>query len=284
MTRQPAAAPYTQTSALACFPKTLGHPAKSINLDGFTVIKSTYRPSIVLPSHAHEGATVSLVRRGYFTEVLRRQPYECRAFDLLIEPAGELHTDEFGRHGATCLHIAIAAKRRALLREFSDVLDSPAHFSGGLLPTFVTKLDLELSIMDNASALAIEGLVLEILAHSTRCSSDAATTRLPRWLSRTEELLRSKYASKLSLHEIAATAGVNASHLARTFRKHFHCSIGEYLRALRIEAAIALIMRGNTPMAEIATLVGFCDQSHFTNAFRKQTGATPARFAAQVIA
>jgi AraC family transcriptional regulator len=280
MTRQ-SAAPSPQSSVQPCSPKTLGKTAKSVTLDGFTVIESTYQPSTVLPSHAHDGATVSLVRRGSFTEVLRRQAHECKAFDLLIEPAGELHTDQFGKRGATCLHIAISAKRLAYFREFSNALDSPAKFCGGLLPTFVTKLDLELAVMDSASALAIEGLVLEILAQATRCSKDTEVATPTIWLRRTHELLRSKYASKLTLNEIAATAGVNPSHLARAFRRHFHCSIGEYLRRLRIEAAIALIVKGNTPLAEIATVVGFCDQSHFTNAFRKQTGATPARFASQ---
>src|SRR5580704_12141379 len=72
-----------------------------------------------------------------------------------------------------------------------------------------------------------------------------------------------RYASKLSLHEIASITGVNASHLARTFRKHVHCSIGEYLRGLRVEAAVAMIMQVDMPLADIATMVGFGDQSHF---------------------
>jgi AraC family transcriptional regulator len=208
------------------------------------------------------------------------RPHECKAFDLLVEPAGELHTDQFGEFGATCLHIAIAAKRLAFLQESSDALNSPAQFSGGLLPIIATNLDL--SISDNASPLAVEGLVFEILAHTIRCFDNAATAPVPRWLKRTQDLLRARYASKLSLHEIASITGVNASHLARTFRKHVHCSIGEYLRGLRVEAAVAMIMQDDVPLADIATMVGFCDQSHFTNAFRKQTGSTPAQFSSQL--
>lgn len=34
------------------------------------------------------------------------------------------------------------------------------------------------------------------------------------------------------------------------------------------------------PIAAIAQALGFADQSHFTGAFRRETGATPARFRA----
>jgi AraC family transcriptional regulator len=38
--------------------------------------------------------------------------------------------------------------------------------------------------------------------------------------------------------------------------------------------------RDRQPLAFLAVEAGFCDQSHFTRAFKRQFGVTPARFRA----
>jgi AraC family transcriptional regulator len=38
------------------------------------------------------------------------------------------------------------------------------------------------------------------------------------------------------------------------------------------------ISLGETPLGVIATQAGFADQSHFTRAFRRYVGITPARY------
>ena len=41
-----------------------------------------------------------------------------------------------------------------------------------------------------------------------------------------------------------------------------------------------MMRRTDEPLASIAQILGFADQSHFTNVFRRETGETPARFRA----
>jgi AraC family transcriptional regulator len=66
--------------------------------------------------------------------------------------------------------------------------------------------------------------------------------------------------------------------LARTFRRTFGCTVGEYLRRLRIERAAEQLVSGDLPLAEIALAAGFADQSHFSNVFRRRTGVSPSAF------
>jgi AraC family transcriptional regulator len=66
--------------------------------------------------------------------------------------------------------------------------------------------------------------------------------------------------------------------LARAFRRSFGCTVGEYLRRLRIERATEQLAGGDTPLAEIALAAGFADQSHFSNVFRRRTGMSPSAF------
>jgi AraC-like DNA-binding protein len=46
----------------------------------------------------------------------------------------------------------------------------------------------------------------------------------------------------------------------------------------RIAKAQYLLVNSGLPLAQIALECGFSDQAHFTNAFGKATGTTPARW------
>jgi AraC family transcriptional regulator len=59
---------------------------------------------------------------------------------------------------------------------------------------------------------------------------------------------------------------------------HLHCSIGGFLRRLRVDEAAALLRRSDQPISQVAARVGFADQSHLTRRFREQMGTTPERW------
>jgi AraC family transcriptional regulator len=77
---------------------------------------------------------------------------------------------------------------------------------------------------------------------------------------------------------IADLVGVHPVHLASTFRQHYRCTIGEYVRHLRIEFACRMISSSEASLADIALAAGFFDQSHFSKAFKQLTGMTPSQF------
>ena len=57
---------------------------------------------------------------------------------------------------------------------------------------------------------------------------------------------------------------------------------GAYIRRLRIVWAAHQLATSDVPIASIAALAGFADQSHFTRSFRICNGVTPAVFRAQL--
>src|SRR5207253_2480823 len=67
-------------------------------------------------------------------------------------------------------------------------------------------------------------------------------------------------------------------HLARAFRRYFHVSPSEYISRCRIWRARELLATSRLALADIAIEVGFSDQSHLTNAFRRETAMTPAAY------
>jgi AraC family transcriptional regulator len=92
------------------------------------------------------------------------------------------------------------------------------------------------------------------------------------------ELVHARFCENLALGDLAAAAGVHPAHLARTFRRCYGCTVGDYVRNLRTERARQELRTSDRPLAELALALGYADQSHFATAFRRQTGMTPGAF------
>jgi AraC family transcriptional regulator len=100
----------------------------------------------------------------------------------------------------------------------------------------------------------------------------------PRWLRRVRELLDDRFAENLTHEAVAAAVGIHPIHLARVFRHHCGCTLGDYARKLRVDYAARKLVSTDEPLARIACDAGFADQSHFTRSFKRQIGMTPAAF------
>ena len=91
-------------------------------------------------------------------------------------------------------------------------------------------------------------------------------------------MLRARFAARVTLDDLARACGVHPVHLARTFRQHYGCTIGDYIRDLRIEFVCRRMRLSNAPLAEIALAAGFADQSHLTRLFKRHIGLTPGEY------
>ena len=85
------------------------------------------------------------------------------------------------------------------------------------------------------------------------------------------------YLTHITLSDVARFAGCSVYHLCRVFQKTMGTPLYRYLYQLRLRAALDLILDGSEPLAQIAQIVGFAHQSHFTEAFRLEFGDTPAK-------
>jgi AraC-like DNA-binding protein len=83
------------------------------------------------------------------------------------------------------------------------------------------------------------------------------------------------YADSISMAEMAVLAGLSTTHFNRRFRQLLRMTPTQYLRTVRVQHARGLLTTTDKPLAEIAALTGFTDQSHFTRRFRQTTGLTP---------
>jgi sigma-54 dependent transcriptional regulator, acetoin dehydrogenase operon transcriptional activator AcoR len=102
---------------------------------------------------------------------------------------------------------------------------------------------------------------------------------LPRYkLRRVMAYVDARIGSPISLDDLANVAGVSRFHFHRQFRKSVGVTPHEYVLRARIERAKGLLTASDLTVGEVSGAVGFADQSHFSNIFRKLTAMTPRSF------
>ncbi|HBY58391.1 MAG TPA: AraC family transcriptional regulator, partial [Solibacterales bacterium] len=237
--------------------------------------ETRYAAGSAVARHSHARPYLCLVRTGGYTETYSGSTRDVAPLTAAFHPAGEEHAEKF--HGR---------ETRSFNVEFLPggaadrvVLPGEAEFrSGGAVANLLLRLYGEFRLMDDVSPLAIEGLVLQILAELERARREPSTSQSPEWLSAARELLSLRFAETLSLSELAAEVKVHPVHFASAFRKHFGCTAGDYVRRLRVDFACRRLSSSSASLAGIAFEAGFTDQSHFTRTFRRHTGVTPAQY------
>jgi AraC family transcriptional regulator len=128
----------------------------------------------------------------------------------------------------------------------------------------------------SVSGLVIESIALEVLAQSARWERPRADRRPPRWLGQIRDFLASDLAVVPDLHTLAVVAGVHRVHVARAFRDHLGCTVGDFVRRLRVRRACELLTASAIPLSDVAMRAGFFDQSHMTRVVKQFLGVTPA--------
>jgi AraC-like DNA-binding protein len=102
-------------------------------------------------------------------------------------------------------------------------------------------------------------------------------------VARTREALHERFAEEVPLEQLAAIAGMSKCHLVHLFHKEVGLPPHAYQIQLRVARARVLVAAG-VPLAEVATMTGFADQSHLTRLFKRVVGMPPGQYAALLAA
>lgn len=259
------------SSAVYLSPTTHGDRVERFHAGQFLLYRSTYSASTALPPHYHENAALTFSTRGSFTETVARRTFDCSALDVIVRPPGAAHTNRY-EDGALCVIVNVTP---SMIAAFSTRLfDAPGAVPREIAFPIVHRIAREFSNAGDVSPIVVEGLLLELIGEASRPAPLAA----PRWLRDARDYMHAHWQEHPALGDIAKAAGIHPATLVRAFRKHLRCSPGEYLRRLRLEHARTALLSTTLSIAEVALEAGYYDQSHFTNAFRRAFGITPAQF------
>jgi len=255
-----------------------GESLKSCRVPGFILSEWRYPPCLKTPPHTHERALFCLAIEGAYTARYGPKTCACKPASLLYHAPNELHSEHFQNSGGRFFIIEIEPWWLEHAREQGGRLDSSSDFNGSSLALFSLSLYREFLEMDDVSPLIVEGLMLAIVGATSRRAKITSTAQPPRWLRQARQLLHDRFPETPTLNEIAHSVGVHHAYLAQMFHQHYHSTVGEYMRRLRIEFACRALVASDMPLSQIALAAGFSDQSHLTRVFKRHWGVTPAQY------
>lgn len=98
-------------------------------------------------------------------------------------------------------------------------------------------------------------------------------------LQRALDLLEDRLGEKVSLEELAAECGLSTFHFARAFKRAVGHPPHEYQLRRRVQRAGELLRSSpRRTVAEVASELGFSDESHMRRHFKRIVGTTPGQF------
>jgi AraC family transcriptional regulator len=92
------------------------------------------------------------------------------------------------------------------------------------------------------------------------------------------EHIRTNLTADIEVAELAGLVRLSPHYFSLVFRRAVGVSPHQYILQQRVGEARRLLTAGGMTLAQVATHLGFSDQSHFSRAFRKVTGTTPRSF------
>ncbi|WP_339529348.1 AraC family transcriptional regulator [Pseudomonas mucidolens] len=254
---------------------------------GIESIRAHFRGHAYDP-HWHDSFLVGVTEQGV-------QQFNCRRVRHLSTPGkvfmlepGEIHdghapTEEGFTY--SMLYLEPQWLERELHALFEHV---PADCQLGFAATLSQDTGLSTAISQAFHAFhegdlrIVRQSALDTLLDSLTCHLDwrkrqACDPRLPLTAQVARDYLHANVCEDIGLDDLAHTCGVDRFRLTRAFKAAFGLAPHAYLIQLRLAKARRLLARGEVP-AQVASALGFADQSHMGRWFRRAYQLTPADY------
>lgn len=254
---------------------------RTLEIPGFTLCEAVWDAASIITTRADTWAMIGLTIEGGCENEWEHARVRCSSGSLLFHAPGQAHSCRISGAGSHSLVVAIDP---AVLQRAADALPNVSHLRNSRRAPphwLLFHLHRELALGDDLSAASVENTVFAILAELSERPGFEVRGEAPQWLRRVQEQIDEEFRWHHTLQSLAHAVGVHRVHLAREFPRRFGCTVGHYIRQRRVEVACHRLSTSRDSLSEIALDVGFADQSHFTNTFRRLVGVSPGVFRAR---
>jgi AraC family transcriptional regulator len=239
----------------------------------------TLRPGQGHDRLAHDHDVVTLVLAGRLDEVFPEGTQRCARWELHYKPRRAVHATTTGPAGVRMFLLGL----RGEFVEGLDLPNAPQVVGGGAPAARALGAFVELAESQRRTG-SVDRAAIRRLAECVQPQPESPASRRPTWITEVHDRILTEHVGRTSLSRLAGEFRVHSVYLARAFRKHYGRSIGSLRRQVRVTRAIDRLAGGARSLIDVAHELDYADQSHFTREFRTETGWSPGRFRATVVA
>ncbi|OSY89265.1 AraC family transcriptional regulator [Tenacibaculum holothuriorum] len=256
--------------------KYYGAHNQELNFNNFLITDTVYTHDKV-DWHYHENPYFTFLLEGKLYEANKKEDYYLESGSLLFHNWQDAHHNIKPPEHTRGFHIE-------LTKDWFNCFDiSLLNIEGSLqlenpfIKQNIYNIFLETKKSNEFSKTNIELLLLNSFSR-IETYIETKEEKQPHWVNKVLEIIHDSPELCMSLTSLALELNIHPVHLSRQFPKYFKTSLGNYIKYTRLNKAVSLIINKGKSMTEIAVEVGFYDQSHFTNLFKKEFNITPLAF------
>jgi len=158
----------------------------------------------------------------------------------------------------------------SLNQEACLMLRSPSVFTDCLWNLYA-----ELAGHRHPDPVILKNLFYNGLRGLMRDTDENSSFFIPEPVRQVKQYLDQHTQEKVTLHRLAAMAGISVPHLSAEFKRCYADSPINYLIRQRLQQARYLLLNRGLSISEIAMKVGYEDIFHFSKLFKKHFGKSP---------
>ncbi|MBF4492305.1 AraC family transcriptional regulator [Flavobacterium sp. JLP] len=244
------------------------------NMQGIAVVETEYQNKVYDGWHSHNNAHITLFLRGGTSEKRKNYSEAVGPGSLLFYHSDELHLNHNTLFPSKNINIEIEEN---LLKELqiSEAIIEKSLQNASLAKFLILKIFKESLVADAFSGDTINMLFAQL---SNSVNHLEKFEKSPFWVKSLTELLNDCWNENPNLQDLAQVLQLNPITISKHFPKYFGCTLGEYMRRIKIDRSLSLIASNQSNLTEISFQCGFADQSHFIRTFKNQTGFLPKQF------
>lgn len=120
--------------------------------------------------------------------------------------------------------------------------------------------------------------ILKILSRFSNCVFNLGDAKHLDAIYKSIDYMKRNYMKKISLDDVANYVNFSPTYFSRIFKEEMKCNLNKYLKKMRIEMSKDMLLESQLSIADIAVLVGFHDQSHYSKNFKDEIGISPSKY------
>ncbi len=249
----------------------------------------------------HDHFEMVYVKKGEGVFEVSGQPVPIGANDILIIKPNQMHKLTV-KSEAGCQFIVLRFKFEGRFNhEYSEVsLEDFLNFvrgkeSGSYIAlkvnqkneiiNLLNKIVKEKATVEIGSDFLSYLLILELFVHLSRVlkmewenSIKGESPKLKELIRIAVEFIYNNFEREISVQDIANYVFLSTGYFTRAFKEETGISPINYLRKVRIDRALELLVETDLKVGEIALNVGFTNQQRFNEVFKKHLKTTPLQY------